>query len=107
MAHSTGIHNLHARRQRKRTRKKSYIFYDKFMIVVSVLVPLSNLPQLFKIWNEKNAAGVSSLSWVLFAIFSLTWLWYGIIHKSKPIIIMHSFLFLIQVAIAVGSFIYS
>ena len=70
MPHSTGIHHIHKKRKRKPKEPNFYSIYDKIMIVVSVLVPLSNLPQLFKIWLGQDASGVSSLSWILFAFFS-------------------------------------
>jgi len=76
------------------------------MLIVSVLVPLSNLPQFFKIGIYKSVSGVSVVSWIFFATFSFIWLIYWVLHKDRPIIIMHSLLVIVQVFIAVGAFTY-
>lgn len=81
-------------------------FYDNFIYVIAVLVPIANIPQLIKIWVEKDASGVSAVSWLFFSIFSVTWLIYGILHKDKHIWIMYSALIIIQTFIMVGSIIY-
>ncbi len=81
--------------------------FDKAIMVVAILVPLSHLPQLIKIWGDKNALGVSLASWVLFTIFTLFWLIYGLLHREKPIIVQGFFLFLFQLAIVIGIALYN
>lgn len=66
-----------------------------------------NLPQLFKIWLQKDATGVSFISWASFSIFSLAWLVYGILHREKPIIFMNLLLMVIQALIATGVILYT
>jgi len=105
---SLGLRHIHKRKKRgdfpHKNKFKSK--YDKFMLVVSVLVPLVNLPQLFKIFLNQDASGVSLISWFFLSIFSFFWIIYGVLHKDKPIFFMHLFLFFIQIAITVGTFIY-
>ncbi|MBS3166196.1 hypothetical protein J4444_03680 [Candidatus Woesearchaeota archaeon] len=72
-----------------------------------VLGPIFNLPQLFSIWINKNASGVSYLSWFGFSIISTFWFTYGLIHREKPIIITNSILIIIQLLIAFGTLRYS
>ena len=112
MDQSSGLHHFH-KRKRIHVKHEKYPHpdkfkrsYDKTMLLVSVIAPLGNLPQLVKIWINQHASGVSILSWVIFAIFSFMWFIYGILHKDKPIIIMNAFLVLLQVFIAIGAFIY-
>lgn len=111
-SHSTGLRHVHLR---KRGYKKYGKYphpdkfkknFDKLILAIAIMVPVFNLPQLFKIWGYKDAAGVSFISWISFAIFSVLWLCYGILHKEKPLIVMYFFLIIIQVLIAVGAFIY-
>ncbi len=80
--------------------------YDKIIYIAVIAGPLVNLPQLFKIWLYKSAAGVSVISWFSFSIISLLWFIYGILHKDKPILIMNLGLIIVQVFIAVGALIY-
>jgi uncharacterized protein with PQ loop repeat len=77
--------------------------FDKFMYVIVIVAPLTNIPQLLTVWVDKNATGVSPLSWVLFSIVSLIWFFYGILHKDKHIIIMSAALAVIQTLVAVGA----
>lgn len=80
--------------------------YDKFIYLVAILGPLVNLPQLFKVWIEKDSSGVSVISWFGFSLISIFWLIYGFIHKDKHIIIMNVLLVVLQIIIAIGALIY-
>jgi uncharacterized protein with PQ loop repeat len=112
MVHS-GLHHLH-KRKRIHVKHEKYPhpnrlkrFFDRVILGVCILVPLSNLPQLFKIWLHKDASGVSALSWGFFACFSSLLLVYGVLHKEKPIVLMYCLLAIIQVSVAVGAIVYS
>lgn len=83
------------------------IFYDKFIYVIVILAPLTNLPQLFSVWYLQNASGVSALSWFAFSAISITWILYGILHKDKHILYMNIALMIIQTLIAIGAILYS
>jgi uncharacterized protein with PQ loop repeat len=65
-----------------------------------------NLPQLYKIWFFKTAAGVSFISWISFSVISVLWFVYGILHRDKHIIAMNAALMVIQAFIAIGALIY-
>ena len=62
--------------------------------------------QILQIFTLKSAAGVSSLSWGLYALFNLPWLAYGIVHKDKPIKIGYSLSFIANLTVLAGSLIY-
>ena len=81
-------------------------FYDKFIYIVVIIAPITNLPQLFKVWIEKDASGVSPVSWFLFSIVSITWLIYGILHKDKHILLMNAALMIVQALTAIGALMY-
>jgi len=80
--------------------------FDKLIYIFVVLSPIMNLPQLLKIWLQKDASGVSLISWTSFSFFSLVWFFYGLLHKEKPIIFMNFALMIIQAFIAVGIVLY-
>jgi len=91
---------------KKKNKKKIEGTVDHLIYGVVIIGPLMNLPQLFQIWIKKNAAGVSVISWASFALFSVIWMIYGIIHKEKPLIIMNTALIVIQGLIVAGILLY-
>ncbi|MDD4975510.1 MAG: SemiSWEET family transporter [Bacteriovorax sp.] len=109
---SKGLHHYHIR---KRIYQKHEPFphpqklkrnYDKLISVIAFVAPLANLPQLFKIFSEKDALGVSAISWVFFFIIAAIWLGYGILHKDRNIITMYSLLMVTEASIIVGIIFY-
>lgn len=87
-------------------RDKLIVFFDKVIYAVAVIAPILNLPQLFEVWFNRNAAGVSFISWFGFSIVSVIWLIYGILHKEKPIIFMNIALAVVQGLVALGVVLY-
>lgn len=85
-------------------RKKFSLAYliDKVIYLVGVFGVAVYIPQLLKIWTEKNVSGLSLLSWMGITTGSVIWLLYGIAHKQKPIIIINFFLTIIQLSIVAG-----
>jgi uncharacterized protein with PQ loop repeat len=60
---------------------------NKLVLVVAVVEPLMTLPQIYQIWTDKDASGVSAVTWLGYMIAALIWLFYGLKIKDKPIII--------------------
>ncbi len=79
---------------------------DNIIYVVGVLGPVMTLPQIIKIFFFQDAAGVSFITYAALTIFSCVWLWYGIAHKEKPIIISNILWILTEILIVVGILIY-
>lgn len=77
-------------------------FVDRGVYCVSFLSILVVLPQIFNIWVGKNTSGVSIITWSGFLIGSSFWLFYGIIHKEKPIIFTNLAGILMNLSIIVG-----
>ena len=77
---------------------------DRLVSLVAILGPLTSLPQIIEIWFvDKNAAGVSLLTWCLFLLIGVIWLIYGIVHKSRPVIISNALWILAQAIIVLGA----
>ena len=107
-----GIHHIH-KRKRVHKKLKAYPhenkwvnFLDRFLIVVAVIGPLIALPQIIRIFVFNSAAGVSGLSWGLYALFNIPWFIYGIVHKDKPIMIAYSLSFVANLTVLTGTLIY-
>jgi len=113
MPNSLGIHHIHKRKRISQKllpypHKNKWIrFLDKFLLIIAVIGPLMAFPQVFKIYIEKNASGVSLLSWSLFTLLNIPWIIYGFVHKEKPIIIAYCLWFIINLIISIGIIVYS
>lgn len=79
---------------------------DKLIYAAGIIGPLMLIPQILKIWVDKNASGVSLISWLAFLVGSCFWLGYGIMHKEKPIIFAYSLWICFKVFLIIGIFLY-
>lgn len=105
-------HHLH---KRKRVHKKLEVyphphsfkrFIDRLIYVVGVVAPLSAIPQVLKIWIEKNADSISLFTFSAHVCINIVWLIYATLHKEKPLLIMYSGWFVINCSIVVGTILY-
>ena len=79
---------------------------DRGVYVAGIVGPIMTIPQILKIWVERNATGVSVYSLIAYAICSSVWLAYGIVHKEKPIIITYILWIILDIFIIIGTFMY-
>ncbi len=108
-----GFHHFH---KRKRISLKHEIYpspnklkrlVDGLIYLGGVLGPLLTIPQLTEIWFSKNASGVSIVSWGAYFIGAIFWLFYGLVHKEKPIIFTYGIWAILDLFIVIGVVIYS
>lgn len=106
------LHHLH---KRKRVHKKLELYphpnalkntVDKLIYAVGIMVPAVTCIQVWKIWEEKNADGISILAFVGYAIGNIVWVIYGVLHKETPIVLMYALLFFLNLAIIFGALIF-
>lgn len=97
-----GEHHFHKRRISGQPK----IWIDHVIYIVGVAGPLLSLPQVYKIWHYKTAAGVSAFSWGALAVSAVVWFIYGLVHKDKPIILTYAFWIIINTLVMVGALIY-
>jgi len=81
-------------------------FVAKTAYVVALCGPLSSVPQMWEIWADRNAAGVSLVTWTLFLLTSVVWLLYGIVRRDRPLIISNSIWIVCEAIIMLGAFLY-
>ena len=72
----------------------------------SIAMPLTTLPQIIKIYVEKDVAGISLLYWVLYTISCIPFLLYGIVHKAKPVAILNLSWIIVNLVIIAGILLY-
>ena len=81
-------------------------FVDRFIYVTAIFGPLVSIPQILKIWAEKDASGISFITWLGFLFGAIFWLFYGIMHKEKPIILSSLLWIIVEIFILIGILIY-
>ena len=103
-----GFHHFHKTHQDKEVVKSSRLesLVNGLVYLGGVFGPLFTIPQMAKIWVDKNAAGVSAISWGAYFLGSVFWVVYGVVHKEKPIIILNSIWLVLDLIIIIGVFFY-
>ena len=106
------IHHHHKRKrnlQKKKyssSKRKLIKFVDKLVYIIGGLALLMTLPQVLKIWIEQNPTGVSLISWATYLFTAIFWVFYGTVHKAKPIIVIYSVAIILDLLIVIGIILY-
>ena len=81
-------------------------FFDKLVYIAGIATPILTLPQLFEVWVNKNAIGVSLFTWCSYLLMAIIFSIYGFLHKEKPLIIMYVSMSIIEFFLIIGIIIY-
>jgi len=91
MARSLGLHHITKRKEKLLQRILAWLRrehnIDDVMIFIAIIYPLSIIPQAVKIAQIQDASSISIMSFTLKAVLSIPWIYYGIKHRSNPIIL--------------------
>lgn len=71
-----------------------------------VVMGFANMPQAYKIFKRKSAKDISVITYSLFAVGSILWLFYGIEIGNTPIIASYSIGIVSCFAVLVGWYLY-
>lgn len=93
--------------KKRNLNKKFKKAVDKFIYFAAIISVLIGLPQILKIWVEKNASGVSIISWSAYFLTASIWFVYASIHKYKPIALAYFFVSIVNLIILIGAILYS
>jgi uncharacterized protein with PQ loop repeat len=112
MVHSNGLHHI-SKRKRMHTKLEEYPHprkwirtLDRVLIIVAIVGPLAMLPQLWNIYVLKNVGGIAVLSFLSWAVMDIPWIFYGMVHNERPILIAYFLWFTMNLAVAIGALIY-
>ncbi|XVN42964.1 MAG: PQ-loop domain-containing transporter [Candidatus Rickettsia vulgarisii] len=72
--------------EKENKKNKFTAFYNKYMVFAGMLGQYLFYAQAYKIFTTKSANDLSLDGFVVIIIATLSWLIYGILHKSIPII---------------------
>ena len=87
-------------------QKKRMALVDKLMMVAATAHPLTALPQVIQIYSTQDVAGVSLQTWLGFMMIGSLYLYYGILHKLKPIILNQILWFIVDILVVAGVLIF-
>ena len=73
---------------------------------MSVATMLMTVPQVWTIWANHQAAGVSSLSWGAYLASALLWLWHGIAQRDPNIYLACIGWIVLDAAVLAGALLY-
>ncbi len=102
---------IHIHQRKRQTNKELHSYpsskplirlVDNIISITSVIYPLALLPQLFQIWLNKSAEGVSLFTWSLLLLFTIPLMGYAFLHKDKRLTIMYCAFFVIYIIIIIG-----
>jgi uncharacterized protein with PQ loop repeat len=74
---------------------------------MSVFTMLMTVPQVFTIWVNHQAAGVSVVSWSAYLLSAILWFWYGLQKRDKNIYLPCVGWVGLDSAVVVGALIYA
>jgi len=93
--------NSHHKQLHKKHKQKKREPIDTLVYFAVIFGPLMTLPQVYSIWiNQHN--DVSVISWVSYLIVAVIWLFYGIKHREKPIILVQLLWIALDILIVIG-----
>lgn len=104
-----GFHHYHQRTCHSQGETHGTIYQyliDKSVYIGGTVGVFIMLPQLAKIWMEKNVIGLSLITWLGFFGGAIFWTLYGIIHKEKPLIFINVLAVVINFLIVLGIIIF-
>ena len=108
-------HVMHHRHVRKRMYENLEQFphpdffkrmFDRLIYVVGFLGPIFVIPQIYLIYANHNATGVSALSWTVFALFDTVWISYGLLHKERILVFAYTLWLIANTTVAIGAVLY-
>ena len=75
--------------------------YESIGIIAAILTTSAFIPQVYKIYKEKKAQGVSLTMYLIMFVGVLLWLVYGILIGSIAIIIANSVTAILQLLVII------
>jgi len=76
-------------------------------VFISLIGPVAMLPQVYDVFARQSASGLSLTTWSLWTLLAIVWIYYGYVHKEKPILFANIAYFVLQGLVVFGILIYS
>ena len=100
MAH--GQQHIYVRRGKiaAKTLKKPATKFDNLVMAISVVYPLSAVPQAIEVYA--GAQGVSLYTWLTFMFVAVIFFAYGIKHRVAPMVVTNGLWFVMDLIVVIG-----
>jgi len=85
--------------------KKEFAF-EQLVLFVSVLYPLTAVPQIIKVFSRHSAHDLSLVSWIFYAVLEAVLLVYAVRKRLVPIIVQGSLWLIVYLVLIVGIILY-
>jgi len=82
------------------------IMLRRFLGGMSIFTMVMTVPQVWTIWIERQAAGVSILSWGAYLLSAVLWFWFGLKQGDKNIYLACIGWMVLNGAVVVGAIVY-
>lgn len=79
------MHHIHHKKRAIAPHKYHYNLLDRIVYFIAFMGPFMTLPQIYDIWILRRPS-VNLITWGSGLVFGSIWLFYGVVHKEKPII---------------------
>lgn len=76
------------------------------VLIASVIYPLTTIPQIIEIFNNKSSTNISVSTYALYLFFTIIFLVYGIKEKLVPIIVLQSLWLVMYGVVTIGIILY-
>jgi len=86
---------------------QSDIMLRRFLGGMSIFTLLMTVPQVWTIWINQQAAGVSILSWGAYLLSAVLWFWFGLKQGDKNIYLPCIGWMVLNGAVVVGAVVYA
>ena len=103
MPHSPVHVSIKKKSLKKKTDIHPYTNFDRLVLFVSVLYPLSAIPQVIAVFSGRTE-GVSVLSWAVFLVCASLFFTYGVRRKVPPMIVANSIWVIMDSLVIIGIF---
>ena len=97
---------IHQQHQQYPNQPPGIRLLDHVVMAVAVIGPLTTAPQIYKIFMEKTAAGISLFTWSAYLLLTFPLLLYGIVHRDKQLITMYSLWIVANGIVVIGTLLY-
>ncbi len=112
--HNFGLHHVGQRKRATRGKKtnkhpqpdKLKSAVDHSIYAVAMLGPVMTLPQISNVWVGRDTSGLSLVSWTAYTLVAVFWVFYGMLHRDKPIVVVNFFSILVNAVVVLGIFIF-
>ena len=79
---------------------------DHITFVVGIIGPFTVVPQIYTIFVNHSTDGVSLISWALIFTVTLPWVFYGLAHRDRSIIVSFTLWEIMNALVVLGILLY-